>query len=115
MFLRICECRLSIAIGGVDDAAQLGRVFEECGQLIPMIAPGRNGRRITSFPGLREAVQGQLSSLDGRRCVDRSHTDAQQFAVFLGDELGHVADVMHDAELDIRWRKHGFDGIAQAG
>lgn len=100
-------------IGGVNDAAQLDRIFEEGGQIGPVVALGCNRCGIASFPGLCKAVQCELSSLDGRRHVDRAHAGAQRFAVFPGNELGHVADVVHDAQLDVGLGEEGFHGIAQ--
>src|SRR6185437_9577642 len=36
-------------------------------------------------------------------------------AVFIRDEFGHVADMMHDAELHVGLREDGFHSVAQTG
>ena len=51
--------------GGVDQAAELGRVFEKCGESVPMTAPAVDGYGISGAQRLGKALLRQLGRFDG--------------------------------------------------
>jgi hypothetical protein len=76
-----------------------------------MITPGRNGHGIASFPGLCEAIECEFGCLDWGCSVEGPHIGTQWPAILPRNELGHIANVVHDAKLYVGLWEDGFHSI----
>ena len=69
-------------VGGVDNAANIGRIIEEGGEFRPVGLPGSDRSGVLATPGFSQALQVDVGLLAGRGLVDRLEVSDEGLAVF---------------------------------
>ncbi len=101
-------------IGRIDNLADFQRESKIAGQVFPVITPGQNRMFILGLPFTGEALQGMLGGILIGSGIDflKVHTE---FLTILPDHVfAAITDLVNDAQLGDRVRKHAFNGVCEA-
>ena len=100
-------------VGRVDDPSNLGRVVEVGGQFGPVRLPGTDSYRVFVSPSFTQLNQVHFSLFSCCRLIDKLQVGHKRLAVFPGDVLQTVANLVDDAALHLGLREDGLDGLAE--
>ena len=98
-------------MGRADPLAALRWIVEERRQALLVPLPARRDRRILFTPVFDKGPQGHSGGLHRRRRVDRPQVSGHPLAVFPGDRLQAIANLVHDTQLTPGMPIHGLNGF----
>src|SRR5579859_404786 len=101
------------AVGGVDGSADFRWIVEKRRDALP-VAPPDLAHRWIAVPGLLQTSELILGLGYGRGTIDQLQIGSYLFALLPGHVVQRSSYQMHDAELYLGARIHGFDGLRKA-
>ena len=100
-------------IGGIHDFSDFCWIAEHWGELMPFVLPGFEVYGILR-PLLLHCPKCRESGFLTRRSVDTPEIRAEVLLVLVGNILHGIADLMHDALLDIGVREYRMNRIGES-
>src|SRR4029450_12771690 len=85
------------------------------GQVFPVVFPGFDRNGVLLAPRFAQLQEVAFRLFAGAGLIDLFQIGHERLAVFPGDILQAVADLMDDAALDFGLQKDGMDGFFEAG
>lgn len=89
------------------------RKLKKCGEFCPVCVPGTQNRRILLVPFFPELLFRILGIIKIDRTINLLEIGADRFSVSPLHEFDGISDLMHDAKLLLRPRKHSVDGLSK--